>query len=935
MSMEIVGRDRELDRATGALAAPGFGVLVVRGEAGIGKTTLWRHLVGVAGELGHRVVSCTPAGSEAALSFMGLVDLLDDVPDELFDALPKPQYRALRSALMLDEGEAHPHSVAAAVLGVVRALAEEGTTTLAVDDVQWLDPATATIIAYVCRRLQGHDVRVLLAERGPAGRSLPLGLTHHPHPESVRALDLGPLSLGALHRLLSTRLAASFSRPTLRRIHELSDGNPLFALELARALVETGGDEASGSRLGQPAVPETLAGLIRFRLQVVGAEADELLELVAVSGDLTVARLEAAADRPECIRSSLDVAFEAGVLELSDDRPRFVHALYGATVYAGIPPLRRRELHRRLAAVVVDVEARARHLALATADRSASVARELDRAATHAARRGAPATAGSLAEAAAALTPATEVEDRQRLLVAASGHHMAAGDPRRAREILEGLARDLPPGADRARILWRLADTAGDDVHGQLALCDQALLEAGDDEALAVAIHLQQATLSWLGGDFHAARQHAQQACRLAARVGDDRSLAIALGEVAHAETNLTGRIPGPEMQRALDLEECVGSFPPFLRPSYRHGTLLLRLGHGPVARPLLQAEMDRAVAVGDEGSIAGLACYLVDLERRAGRWAEATAILRDASMLATQASVEQEQRAVQVREAQMAALTGDVDRCRSVVAVALPRAEDAGWDLVALQLRGAVGLLELSLGDARAAHEWLHPATCRLRAMGVAELSQYLVVENDVEALVALGALDDAEHLARWLTSTATTTALPWAAAMASRAWSSIHAARGDLPGARTAIADALRHHQRFDQPFELARTWLSAGSIERRARQKRTAREALQRAREDFARLGAHPWAARATAELDRVGGRPPATGELTTTEQRVAELVAAGLSNPEVAAALHVTRKTVEKHVSKIFSKLGVRSRVELTRRLLDEVDLDPADRALVGQ
>lgn len=933
--MEIVGRDRELDRATGFLTSPGFGVLVLRGEAGIGKTALWRNAVGVAGDLGHRVLTCTATGSEAALSFTGLIDLLDDVPRDRFEDLPEPQRRALRAALLLEGGDANPHAVAAALLGLVRVLADQRPTTLAVDDVQWLDPSTATVVAYACRRLETEHVRVLLAERSPSVRSLPLGLGHHPHPSAVATVDLGPLSLGAMHRLLSRRLGVSFARPVLRRVHELSGGNPLFALELARALVRTAGDPGAGALIDLPAVPDTLRGLIRHRLEALGPHVDEVLELVAASGDVTVGQLEAASESAQLIRPSLDAAIEAGILELTEDRPAFVHALYGVTVYAEIPPFRRRELHRRLARVVVDVEARARHLALATDNPSASVARELEGAATQAGRRGAPAAAAALAEAAASLTPPAAVDDRRRVLVSASGHHMAAGDPRRAREILEDLARDLPPGRDRAHILWRLADTAGDDVRRQAALCDQALAEASGDEPLAVTVHLQHATLSWLAGDFHGARQHARRATHLAEQLKDEHSLAIALAELAHAEANLTGRIPEPEMRRARALEQAVESFPPFLRPSYRHGSLLLRLEQGAAARPLLQAELDRARATGDEGSIAGLACYIVDLERRAGRWAEASVVLREASALAAQASVEQEQRAVQVREAQMAALTGDVDRCRSVVSVALPRAERAGWDLVALQLRGALGLLELSLGDARTAHDCLHPATCRLREMGVAELSQYLVVENDVEALVALGALDDAEDLADWLASTARAAELPWAAAMSSRAWASIRAARGDLPGARAAITQALGHHERFDQPFELARTWLVAGSIERRARQKRSPREALARARQEFDRLGARRWADRAAAELERIGGRPPATGELTTTERRVAELVAAGRSNPEVAAALHVTRKTVEKHVSRIFVKFGVRSRVELTRHLLDEVVPDRPDRTPVGQ
>jgi len=915
---EIVGRGDELESINEFLdaSAAGFAALILRGPAGIGKTVLLRSAVAAAATRGHQILSAAPTSAETALTFGGLADLLGDVVATAGPGLPAPQRRALQSALLLDDSEASSHAIAAGCVTLLRVLSRQRPVLLAVDDAQWLDPVTAMVLTYAFRRLGDERVGLVVTHRDDTRTTLPLGLLDAQVVDS-RVLDVSPLSIGALHRLLGVRLGAAFARPVVRRIHETSVGNAFVALELARSLH---GQPAPPSPSGPLPLPSSVRDLILERLGVLAPDVHEELRLLAAAGDLTVDQLTEAADHPDRLESTLDAAIAEGFLEMSDGHVRFAHPLYGSTIYAEVPPFERRRLHGRLAEVARDPESRARHLALATEGPDAAAADELEQASHLAQRRGAPISAAALAEMAASLTPHHDSERQRARLVDASDSHMAAGNPARARAILDGLIADLLPGPARARMLLRRADVSGDDVAEQTALCEQALVEAGGDPGIQAPVHLELATLSWLGGDFRGAADHATRAIESAERSGDRLSLAIALGELAHAETNLTGRIPDAIVTRAMELEQDLPTFPPFRRPSYRYGVLRSRIGDVEGGRPLMVAELERARALGDEGSLPGILCYLTDLERRAGRWAQAAAHLAEAVTLSRQASVEQEQQAVRVRMAFEAAYLGNVDRCREIAASAVPIAHQAGWRLIELQHLGALGLLELSLGDPAAAHERLAPATAILLDMGVVEVSQYGVIENDVEAMVAIGELQGARQLIDRIRAGADAADLGWLQALAVRGEALRLAAYGDLRAARRTIAEALGLHEHITDPFEHARTQLIAGGIERRARQKSSAREPLELALATFERLGAREWAARAREELERVGGRPPSSGELTAAESQVAELVATGLSNPEVAAQLHITRKTVEKHLSRVYSKLGVRSRVELTRHLL---------------
>src|SRR5438876_153136 len=264
MAYEIVSREEEL----GSLHAfidevrEGPAALVLEGEAGIGKSTLWLAGVDYARTRGLRVLFSRPAEAERGLAHVGIGDLFEDVVDDVLPALTVPRQRALEVAMLRDEASGDPvdhRALAVAVRGVLQLLSEREPILIAVDDVQWLDPSSSSALAFALRRLAANDILLLLARRLGDGAQPP-GFEQALGAERVQRLPVGRLSVGALHRLLRDRLGRSFARQTLLRIHESSGGNPFFALELASVL---DGD----SDLLQPLpVPETLEELVRARL---------------------------------------------------------------------------------------------------------------------------------------------------------------------------------------------------------------------------------------------------------------------------------------------------------------------------------------------------------------------------------------------------------------------------------------------------------------------------------------------------------------------------------------------------------------------------------------------------------------------------------------------------------------------------------------------
>src|SRR5215831_17529588 len=364
-SHRLVGRDRELVELAAVLDAANHGPIacVVYGPAGIGKTTLWREALARISGQGYRLLTCRPAESEAELSFGGLRDLLDGVPERVLADLPEPQRHAVDVALLrqaADEPTLGYRAVAVALLGTMRRLAADTPVVLAVDDAQWLDRPTAEAIEYVARRLGTERVCVLATVRGDHESPSPFGLAQALPPDRILRIGLGGLSLGALHSLIHERVGLSLSRPLLRRVEQASGGNPFFALEIARALEHAGGQAAPGEPLP---LPQSMGELLVARIERLPADAREVLRVVA------------ALAAPVGL-DGLDRAEEQGVVEVQRGQVRLAHPLFGAAARTSGVGWRR--LHKRLADLVDDVEQSAWHLALASERRDERVADALE-----------------------------------------------------------------------------------------------------------------------------------------------------------------------------------------------------------------------------------------------------------------------------------------------------------------------------------------------------------------------------------------------------------------------------------------------------------------------------------------------------------------------------------------------------------------------------
>ena len=918
-SDDVVGRDREqaILREFLTRDAP-MGALVIEGDAGVGKTTLWRHGVALAGDEGQRVLSCAPALAESQLSFAGVADLLDGVLEDALPALPAPQRHALEVALLLEEADGQPpdeRAIGGAVLAVLHELGATARVLVAVDDVQWLDEASRSVLEFVVRRLGDEPTRLLLARRGTGDDEAPLNLDRALDAARIQRVAVGPLRIGAFHRLLQQRLDTSFPRPVLLRIHASSGGNPFYGLEFGRGLTRRRRPFSPDDPL---TVPASLQELVGERLRELSDDARRLLELISAMFDRRTTVIAEIA-RDEGLGGAIDEAVAAGVLEVRGRRLAFAHPLLAAGVYADIGPQRRRELHALLATRTVGEEEHAMHLAFAVQSADAGVADELDHAAERARRRGAKATAAWLAENAARLTPPDDERHARRVLTAA-GDYGHAGDPERGRVLLQRLIENLAPGPLRAEALSFLSWVPPRD--GNLAvsvrLGEQALAEAGDSPMLQAWAHLRVGALELIRGRPDAAATHARAAETIARSIDDDALLTLTLASVGYVEMQRGGGIVA-ETRDAIEIERTLEASTATDMLSGARGMILasMTLTYGGAldeARSLLNVVLERLTAAGNELGRAGVLFHLAEVERRAGNWDDAL-VLSDRSR-GLLAQTGPDFAASPVVGVLLDAGMGRLDDARRDALDGLDTARRRGDRQLELYNRGALGFVELCAGDSAAAAAWLSPATDLLFELEIGELALHPVVNNEVEAAIAAGQLERAEYVVARVEELAVSTGRPWARMIAARGRGQLLAAGGDLEGARAALGAAMETNPEIGEPFEFARTLFAVGIAERRSKRKRAAREALLRAAEIFGALPAPAWEARARDEIRRLGLRTEGN-ELTETEARIAALAAVGRTNPEIAAEVFLSRKTVEDNLSRIYRKLGVRSRIELAR------------------
>jgi hypothetical protein len=487
--------------------------MLVEGEVGIGKTSILAAARDAACARGWRVLAANPAELEMPLEYTGIADLLEPLPVSLTDSLPAPQRRAIRVALLREEAPEPPvdlRTIATAAVTILRRLADAQPVLLVIDDLHWLDLASARVLAFVLRRLPPASVSLLASVRTDWAHGRPALATDAIPSGRLDRLTLGPLSLGAARELVTSDPFRP-GRPALLNLHQLTGGNPMFLLELA------GRPGAIESIIAgrPPVMPSSLRHLLASRISSLSAGARDLL-LVAALADGPSLRviLSTARDRP-CARDDLQQVIAANLLASADDRVFVTHPLVRSVIVSTADPADRQAAHTRLATAVERPEERARHLALSTDGPDELIADDLEAAAIAAAGRGACAVAAELGELAAALTPPERSAAYQRRLVLAAAHRFDASEPAQACVLLERVVDSAEPGPPRAELLRRLAwyrGHSGQSLKEWATDLERALDEAAGHVESRIVINLDRCVVALNSGDLLEAQQLAEQA---------------------------------------------------------------------------------------------------------------------------------------------------------------------------------------------------------------------------------------------------------------------------------------------------------------------------------------------------------------------------------------------------------------------------------------
>ena len=922
MASSIAGRDAELASIHDFVssAADGAAGLVLEGEAGMGKTTLWRAAVEHAEAVGVLVLQAQPVESETTLSYTGIGDLLEPVLDVTLEALPAVQRRALSRALVLgeeDDAPLDPRALRVALMTALRTLAEGGPVLVAIDDSQWLDYASSAGLAYGVRRFRSERIGLLLARRSGLESVLLDELLRSPARERFTRIEVGALDVRALGRVIHERLGATLPRPLLAEIHGAAGGNPFFALEMVRALQRTGAPVEAGQQIP---LPESLHDLVGGRLLALPLESRDFLLAAASHAHPTIAITEAASGVERGV--GLAPALEAHVVELDRDRIRFTHPLLAAGAYEAGDPLRRHEIHVRLAELLDDPEARAWQLAAATTSADEGVAEILEDAALHARARGAPRPAALLLDRARELTPPDLPDAAVRRAVAAAYLHYESGDSPRAEAQLREVIGALPAGGTRARALMRLARVRSyQDQDEATELFLDAIAEAGDDrETLAVA-HEGVATCLFRRRErLVEAVEHAELAVELALELGDEGLAAEALGSKLLPETLLGRRSADETLARALALQSAANDRRVLAQPLWMASVYWWWTDAPERGRDANREALQRARDLGDESSAPYVLLLTALIECTIGELDAARRSALEGQELARQSGQSMPLAYNLAIESLVEAQRGQPETARSAAARALELVPETAGRPAELIAGSALGHLALALGDAHGAHAALEPIVEFSRTQCFGEPAAMRFVVDDVEALIELGRREEAIELLGWYEGNARRLERVSALANCARCRGSLAAQCGVPEDAVEAYEEALDWHAKVEVPLDRGRTLLAFGGAQRRMKRRREARTTLEEALAVFEGLGAALWAERTRAELKRISGRAATPGALTPAEERVAALVAEGKSNREVAAALFLSDRTVEGHLAHVFGKLGIRNRTEVAAALV---------------
>ncbi|CAM5326548.1 AAA family ATPase [Streptomyces griseomycini] len=911
----VIGREELVSDAREQLARGGS--VLLHGPAGIGKSTVLRALAAENSGAPRTVLRCSATESESHLPFLALADLFGLVLDRVSPRLPAAQRTALESALT-GRGESTLQrdglALRLAVLSTLRALAAEGPVLVVADDLQWLDSASAELLGFAARRLGDTPVQLVCAVR-TEGQEYDRHLRACP-PDTL-AVRLGPFSRTQVSALLDHRGYTGLSRSTVRDIHRTSGGNPLFALELGRALAES----PARPRPGEPLpVPTSLRALVLSRLEMLSDEARRTL-LVASAGARPTLALLHAAGRDDAEAETAQAA-ALGLLATDPEEPalRFAHPLISAALYAEAPAHERRAVHTALSTAASDPIERARHLALATTGTDPEVAARLAEAAALARDRGAPSVAASLGLLAARHTPADSVPGPDERRLRAAEDAITAGEADLARDIArEVLTRATVP-TERVRAWMVVIEAAGQALGEVDAVFPQVLADAGDDPRLLALVHYQ---LAWrevvVDGDFAEARQEAAHAADLAARGADRRTELMALAFQASTET-LMGHPDAPAtIRRALQEPQDPDVACHHNGAAMARFRWLLMSDRLPEARTAVTALLREARRRGMVESEVHFLRMLADTELRSGHCGRALDLTRESLRLARDSGIGESASAMLASFAE--ASGGDVDRALALAREAADHAEVDGDQLYLSLALAALGYAQLVAGDAAAAVRSLRRVRELEHAMGISDPARGRWHGDLAEALVCVGEVGEAQELINVTRVHALRLDRASVLAVLDRAEALVRAARGEHQAAQAQLASAQDRLGKLGHGLEEARAAFALARL--RARGPGPA--AYDEAARLFRRCRALPWLRRvdetAAAGPARAETAPAATPAaldgLAAMERQVAALVMEGATNREIAGRLFISVKTVEATLTRVYRKLGIRSRVDIVR------------------
>ncbi|MFG2387003.1 AAA family ATPase [Streptomyces avermitilis] len=907
-SHELVGRERERGLIEDLLVAgeSSGAALLLWGEPGIGKTTLLDYAAERAGD---SVLRARGIESETVLPFATLADLL--MPHSFrFRELPGAQRTTLESCLALSaEPITNPYAACIGALNVLTAIGEEQPVVVLVDDLHWVDPSSQHVLLFIARRLSGVRAALAFTSNEDHGES-----NTGRSPATTQLAGLSAAECGALLRAVGQEVAPA----VLDELVAISGGNPLALQEMASSLTaqQRRGSEPVGNSLS---LGRYLERAWAARIDGLPGTARRALVVLAASRSTAPGVLSKALQAYGLSLEALCPAEEEGLVRATADALDFQHSLLRHLILGRAPLAHRIGAFEALAQVTTG-PLYAWYRAAASAGPDEEVARAMADTAQQARRRSAFKESALAWRRAAELSP-DQATRADRLHHAASDAFLSGSvsAPQWCEEALH-ITADPAARTDIELLLGRIHTWNGEHARAFRLLVDAANTVRARDPARASALFAEAVVPARLDGYVAAAVQAAESSLALASATGPERWFSLT---VLGAALVLAGDIKkGVSMLEAADGHRT--GDPVRNQQLYAlAGQAWSRVEEFDRGRHLLSTAIDQTRRRSAPGGLPFILTARSELETRTGRWApargDATEALHWAQELGQVSCVGYALYCL----ARLDAMRGNRVGCEEHVARARREAGTYGIQCLELYLTATLGLSALAHCDHDAASDQLEQTFAYASAQGVGNPEVVPFAADLAEAHMRAGRSARAMEITTWLEDRARETQLASAEAAAARCRGLLSQS---LEEATSFFGQALRAHERTNVPFERARTLLCEAEMLRRLRRPATARSRLAAALACFETLGAAPWARRAASELAATGGQPAgrpapagALDLLTPQEFQVARAVARGLNNIEAAASLFVSRKTVEAHLTRIYRKLEVRSRTDLTRLL----------------